>query len=86
LSKSAFEYIFVDVVKHKINNVVEGTMMKSRFFPRKDEIVLSTVTALVVGGLLWVGFASFFDEKREHSIFRPFSEKVSNPIATKNIQ
>ncbi len=61
-------------------------MMKSRFFPRKDEIVLSTVTALVVGALVWVGVASFVDEKRSHSIFRPFSEKVPNPMVTKNIQ
>ena len=48
--------------------------MKSRFFPKRDEVVLSTVTALVVGGLLYQGFASLLHTK-EHAIFQ------KNPVA-----
>ena len=47
-------------------------MMKSRFFPRKDEVVLSTVTALVVVGLLHLGFASLTSGK-EHTMFQKVS-------------
>ena len=43
--------------------------MKSRFFPKRDEVVLSTVTALIVGGLLYQGFASLFNGK-EHAVFQ----------------
>ena len=43
--------------------------MKSRFFPKRDEVVLSTVTALIVGGLLYQGFASLLNAK-EHAVFQ----------------
>lgn len=43
--------------------------MKSRFFPKTDEVVLSTITALIVGGLLYQGFASWMNEDRQHAIF-----------------
>jgi hypothetical protein len=43
--------------------------MKSRFFPKRDEVVLSTVTALIVGGLLYQGFASLVNGK-EHAVFQ----------------
>ena len=42
--------------------------MKSGLFPKKDEIILSTVTALVVGGLIYQGFFSLWNTK-EHAIF-----------------
>jgi len=47
-------------------------MMKSRFFPRKDEVVLSTITAVVVLGLLQLGFDSLRSGK-EHAIFQKSS-------------
>ena len=50
--------------------------MKSRFFYKKDEIVLSTVTALVVTGLLYQGFTSLFNTK-EHSIFQKNPMSIS---------
>jgi hypothetical protein len=43
--------------------------MKSGFFTKKDEVVLSTVTALVITGLLWQGFSSLMHTK-EHAIFQ----------------
>jgi hypothetical protein len=43
--------------------------MKSRFFPKRDEVVLSTVTALIVGGLLYQGFAALCNG-REHAVFQ----------------
>lgn len=43
--------------------------MKSRFFPKRDEVVLSTVTALIVGGLLYQGFTSLVNG-REHAVFQ----------------
>ncbi len=52
--------------------VMEGTMMKSRFFPRKDEVVLSAVTLLVVLGLVHLGFDSLAHGK-EHVIFQKSS-------------
>jgi hypothetical protein len=51
---------------------MEGTKMKSRFFPRKDEIVLSTVTLLVVMGLLQMGFTSL-NSDRKHAMFQKSS-------------
>lgn len=51
---------------------MEGTMMKSRFFPRKDEVVLSTVTLLVVLGLVHLGVDSLTSGK-EHVIFQKSS-------------
>ncbi len=54
---------------------MEGAMMKSRFFPRKDEFVLSIVTALVVVGLVHRGVAVYFaDKKVEHSMFTKHSK------------
>lgn len=44
--------------------------MKSRFFPRKDEIVLSMVTALVVVGLVHLGFSALHSGKENHAIFQ----------------
>ena len=43
--------------------------MLSRLLPRKDEIILSTFTALVVGGLIYQGFSSLWNAK-EHAIFQ----------------
>ena len=53
-------------------------MMKSRFFPKKDEIVLSTFTALVVIGLVYQGFYSLSDT-REHAIFQKSSQTAVVP-------
>lgn len=44
-------------------------MIKSRFFSRKDEVVLSIATSLVVIGLLYQGFTSLLYIK-EHAIFQ----------------
>lgn len=44
-------------------------MMKSGFFSRKDEVVISTMTALVVIGLLHLGFTSWMNG-REHTMFQ----------------
>ena len=44
-------------------------MMTSRLFPRKDEIILSTFTALIVGGLIYQGFSALLNVK-EHAIFQ----------------
>lgn len=49
---------------------MEGALMKSRFFPRKDEFVLSTVTALIVGGLLYQGFTALISGKSDHVMFQ----------------
>jgi hypothetical protein len=43
--------------------------MKSRFFSKRDEFVLSTATALIVGGLLYQGFFSLMYGK-QHSVFQ----------------
>lgn len=43
--------------------------MKSRFFSKRDEFVLSTVTALVVTGLLYQGFIALLYGK-EHAVFQ----------------
>ena len=43
--------------------------MKSRFFSKKDEFVLSTVTALVVAGLLYLGLVALVYGK-EHAVFQ----------------
>ncbi|HLC06908.1 MAG TPA: hypothetical protein VJJ26_01845 [Candidatus Babeliales bacterium] len=43
--------------------------MKSRFFPKRDEVVLSAMTAVVVVGLLQLGFAALSDN-RTHEMFR----------------
>ena len=40
-------------------------MMKSELFPKKDEIILSTVTALIVGGLIYQGFFSLWNSKEQ---------------------
>ncbi len=40
-------------------------MMKSGLFPKKDEIILSTVTALIVGGLIYQGFYSLWNVKEQ---------------------
>ena len=47
--------------------IVEGTMMKSRFFPKRDEIVLSMMTAVVVLGLVHLGVTS---NGRVHAMFQ----------------
>lgn len=44
--------------------------MKSGFFSRKDEIVLSTATALVVMGLIHLGFSALYNGKIEHAMFQ----------------
>ncbi len=43
--------------------------MKSRFFSKRDEVVLSTVTALVVAGLFYQGFVALLYGK-EHAVFQ----------------
>lgn len=43
--------------------------MKSRFFSRKDEFVLTTITALLVVGLCYQGFNSLING-REHAVFQ----------------
>lgn len=48
--------------------------MKSRFFSKRDEFVLSTVTALVVGGLLYQGCIALL-YGRQHAVFQ------KNPVA-----
>jgi hypothetical protein len=51
-------------------------MMKSGFFAKKDEVILSTVTALIVGGLIYQGFSSLWSVK-EHTIFQKDPVAVS---------
>ena len=43
--------------------------MKSRFFPKRDEVILSTATMLVVAGLFYHGMAALFNG-REHAVFQ----------------
>jgi hypothetical protein len=43
--------------------------MKSGCFPKKDEIILSTITALIVGGLVYQGFFSLWNNKK-HMVFQ----------------
>ena len=43
--------------------------MKSRFFPRTDEVLLSMVTTLVIGGLVYQGLDALRHTK-EHAIFQ----------------
>jgi len=47
----------------------KGHMMKSRFFPKKDELVLSTITALIVVALVQQG-ATALMYGRQHSMFQ----------------
>lgn len=47
----------------------KGPSMKSRFFSKRDEFVLSTVTALVVGGLFYQGLVALVYGK-EHAVFQ----------------
>ena len=51
-------------------------MMKSSFFPRKDELILSTITAFIVGGLLYQGITSWVDG-REHAVFQKNTTTLS---------
>lgn len=44
-------------------------MMNSRLFPRKDEIILSTITVLIVGALFYQGFAALF-QVRDNAMFQ----------------
>ncbi|HSC25127.1 MAG TPA: hypothetical protein VLB80_02820 [Candidatus Babeliales bacterium] len=50
--------------------------MKSRFFSKKDEVILSAFTALVIGGLLYQGFTALFTG-REHAMFQKNSIVIS---------
>ena len=50
--------------------------MKSRFFSKADELVLSTATALVVMGLVYQGLFAWFNG-REHAIFKKSYIKVA---------
>jgi hypothetical protein len=43
--------------------------MKSRFVPKRDEVVLSTMTAVIACGLVYLGLASLATG-REHTIFQ----------------
>lgn len=47
----------------------KGPWMKSRFFPKKDEVILSTATILIVAGLMYHGIAALFNG-REHAVFQ----------------
>lgn len=49
--------------------MLKGLEMKNKFFPRKDEVVLSTLTMLVVGLLVYYGALSLADGK-EHAVFQ----------------
>lgn len=51
--------------------------MKSRFFPKRDEVVLSTITLLLVVGLCYQGLNSLMNG-REHAVFQK-----SSVVATK---
>ncbi len=51
-------------------------MMAGKLFPRKDEIILSTVTALIIGGLIYQGISSLCVTK-EHAIFQKENVVVS---------
>jgi len=50
--------------------------MNSRFFSKKDEVILSTATALIVGALVYIGIDSLLHTK-EHAIFQKSSVVVS---------
>lgn len=50
--------------------------MKSRFFSKKDEVILSTVTALIVVGLVWQGLLSLWDIK-SHAVFHRDSSCIA---------
>jgi len=50
-------------------NVRGAAMMTSRLFPTKDEIILTTFTMLIVGGLIYQGVSSLINVK-EHAIFQ----------------
>ena len=52
-------------------------MMTSRLFPKKDEIILSTITVLIIGGLIYQGVSSLFHVK-EHAIFQVGKVAKSN--------
>jgi hypothetical protein len=43
--------------------------MKSRFFPKRDEVVLSTIAVLIVVGLCSQGLASLVNGT-EHAVFK----------------
>ncbi|HLW73232.1 MAG TPA: hypothetical protein VKR54_04230 [Candidatus Babeliales bacterium] len=43
--------------------------MKSRFFPKRDEVVLSTITALLIVGLCYQGLTALMNGK-EHEVFQ----------------
>jgi hypothetical protein len=43
--------------------------MKSRFFPKKDEVILSAMTLLIVIGLSWQGFSSLWNTQN-HAVFQ----------------
>jgi hypothetical protein len=43
--------------------------MKSKIFSKKDEVVLSILTALVVGGLFYYGCTSLADNN-QHTVFQ----------------
>ena len=44
-------------------------MMTGRLFPKKDEIILTTFTMIVIGGLIYQGVSSLVNVK-EHAIFQ----------------
>lgn len=43
--------------------------MKNRIFFRKDEVVLSTITAFIVVGLMYQGFYSLWNQQ-DHTMFK----------------
>jgi hypothetical protein len=49
--------------------IAEGTKMKSRFFPKKDEVILSTFTAFIIVSLVYQGFFSLWNTQ-SHAIFK----------------
>ncbi len=51
--------------------------VKSQYlFAKQGEIILSTIAALVIGGLVYQGFLSLWDAKI-HEIFMPTKHKIT---------
>ena len=51
-------------------------MMGNRFFPKKDEVILSTVMMIIVGGLIYQGVFALCHSST-HAIFQ---KKVSDNV------
>lgn len=49
--------------------------MKNRLFPHKDELILSTITAFIIGGLIYQGFFSLWNVQRP-TIFQTTQSQI----------